>query len=124
LQTKTDYSARALLLTILCVVRTSETLLSTWTNSTFDAATWTIPADRMKAGVEHRVPLSSAAIDLFRKLPRFEGNPYVSPGAKRNKLLCNMAMLEMLRGMRPGLTVHGFRSAFRDWTAENKPATA
>lgn len=118
LQTKTDYSAKALMLTILCAVRTSETLLATWDEFDLEAATWTIPAERMKAGVEHRVPLSSAAITLLKGLHRFAGNPYVFPGAKRDKPLSNMAMLEMLRGMRDGLTVHGFRSAFRDWTAE------
>ncbi|RUV62634.1 site-specific integrase [Mesorhizobium sp. M1A.F.Ca.IN.022.02.1.1] len=118
LQTKTDFSAKALLLTILCATRTSETLLATWDEFDLEAATWTIPADRMKAGVEHRVPLSSAAITLLKGLHRIADNPYVFPGAKRNQPLSNMAMLEMLRGMRDGLTVHGFRSAFRDWAAE------
>jgi integrase len=118
LQTKTDYSAKALLLTILCAVRTSETLNATWDEFDLDAATWTIRAERMKAGVEHRVPLSNAAIALLKGLHRFAGNPYVFPGAKRNQSLSNMSMLEMLRGMRPGLTVHGFRSAFRDWCSE------
>jgi integrase len=79
---------------------------------------WTIPAERMKAGVEHRVPLSNAAIELLTKLHRIDGNPYVFPGMKHNKPLSDMAILEMLRGMRIGLTVHGFRSTFRDWTSE------
>jgi integrase len=118
LQTKTDYSAKALMLTILCAVRTSECLNATWDEFDLDAAQWTIPAKRMKAGVEHRVPLSSAAITLLKALHRFAGNPYVFPGAKRNQPLSNMSMLEMLRGMRDGLTVHGFRSAFRDWCSE------
>ncbi|RUU11065.1 site-specific integrase [Mesorhizobium sp. USDA-HM6] len=118
LQTKTDYSAKALMLTILCATRTSETLLATWDEFDLEAATWTIPAKRMKAGIEHRVPLSSAAITLLKGLHRFLGNPYVFPGAKRNQPLSNMAMLEMLRGMRDGFTVHGFRSAFRDWCSE------
>ena len=118
LRGKTDYSAKALALTILCATRTSETLNAEWPEFDVDAATWTIPAERMKAGVEHRVPLSSEAVKLLKALPRIEGNPYVFPGAKRNRPLSNMAMLEMLRGMRPGLTVHGFRSAFRDWTSE------
>lgn len=118
LRTKNDFSAKALLLTILCAVRTSETLNATWNEFDLDTGTWTIPAERMKAGVEHRVPMSDAAIELLRGIPRFEGNPFVFPGAKRNQPLSNMAMLEMLRGMRHGLTVHGFRSAFRDWAAE------
>ncbi|RWM96167.1 MAG: site-specific integrase [Mesorhizobium sp.] len=118
LREKTDYSAKALLLTILCAVRTSECLCATHDEFDLETATWTIPAVRMKAGKEHRVPLSSAAIDLLKGLHRIEDNPYVFPGLKRNQPLSNMSMLEMLRGMRDGLTVHGFRSAFRDWCSE------
>ncbi|MEI9421512.1 tyrosine-type recombinase/integrase [Mesorhizobium sp. Cs1299R1N1] len=118
LQTKADYSAKALMLTILCATRTSETLNAVWTEFDLEAATWTIPAARMKAGVEHRVPLSSAAITLLKGLHRIADHPYAFPGAKRNQPLSNMAMLESLRGMRDGLTVHGFRSAFRDWCSE------
>lgn len=116
---KPDYSARALLLTILCATRTSETLEATWSEFDLDAATWTIPAERMKAGKEHRIPLSERAVQVLRSTPRLEGNPYVFPGARAKRPLSNMAMLEMLRGMRgDGLTVHGFRSAFRDWVTE------
>lgn len=118
LSEKPDYSAKALMLTILCAVRTNETINATWSEFDLDNSTWTIPAERMKAGVEHRVPLSSAAIELLTSLHRIEGNPHVFPGAKRNKPLSNMAMLEMLRGLRDGFTVHGFRSTFRDWTSE------
>lgn len=118
LRQKTDYSAKALLLTILCAARTSETLCAVWTEFDLEAATWTIPAERMKAGVEHRVPLSSEAVTLLKGLHRIEDNPHVFPGAKRNRPMSNMAMLEMLRGVRDGLTVHGMRSAFRDWAAE------
>lgn len=118
LTAKPDYSAKALMMTILCAVRTNETIGATWPEFDLDNRIWTIPAERMKAGVEHRVPLSTAAIDLLTKLHRIDGNPYVFPGAKRNKPLSNMAMLQMLRGMRVGFTVHGFRSTFRDWTSE------
>ncbi|MCK1286574.1 tyrosine-type recombinase/integrase [Bradyrhizobium sp. 44] len=118
LQEKPDYSAKALALTILCAVRTNETINATWPEFDLDNAIWTIPGERMKAGVEHRVPLSNAAVNLLNSLHRIDGNPYVFPGAKRNQPLSNMAMLEMLRGMRAGITVHGFRSTFRDWTSE------
>lgn len=120
LMTKTDYSAKALLLTILCATRSSETLNAVWAEVDLNNATWTIPADRMKMGKEHRVPLSSAALGLLRGVHKISGNPHVFPGAKHGKPLSNMAMLEMLRGMRKGeaLTVHGFRSAFRDWITE------
>jgi integrase len=71
---------------------------------------WTIPANRMKAGKEHRIPLSDRAMAILREIPR-QGARVVS--------LSNMAMLELLRGMRPGLTVHGFRSTFMDWAHES-----
>jgi integrase len=106
-------SARALEFTILTAVRTSETIGATW--SEIDGDVWTIPAERIKASVIHRVPLTSAAL---ARLFRIEGNPYIFPGARKDRPLSNMAMLELLRGMRPGLTVHGFRSTFRDWAAE------
>ncbi|MGQ2902467.1 MAG: tyrosine-type recombinase/integrase [Neoaquamicrobium sediminum] len=120
LRGKTDYSAKALLLTILCATRTGETLGATWDEIDLNAATWSIPAERMKAGKEHIVPLSSAAVELLENLPRIDGNRYLFPGAREKKPLSNMAMLMMLRGMREDeqLTVHGFRSAFRDWAGE------
>ena len=120
LTSKPDISAKALALTILCAVRSNETFNAKWSEFDLDNAVWTIPADRMKMGKEHRVPLSSAAVSLLKNTPKIEGNPYTFPGAKRERPLSNMAMLEMLRGMRKdqGLTVHGFRSAFRDWITE------
>jgi integrase len=120
LMAKVDYSAKALALTILCATRSNETFNATWSEIDLDNATWTIPADRMKMGKEHRVPLSTVALTILKNTPRIEGNPFVFPGAKRDRPLSNMAMLEMLRGMRKdeGLTVHGFRSAFRDWITE------
>lgn len=120
LASRPDYSARALLLTVLCATRTSETLCSTWSEFDLDGAIWTIPAERMKAGKEHRIALSPQAVQLLRETPRMEGNEHVFPGVRAKRPLSNMAMLEMLRGMRPdtGLTVHGFRSTFRDWITE------
>lgn len=120
LEKKPDFSAHALMLTILCATRTNETLQATWDEIDLEAGTWTIPAERMKAGKEHVVPLSSAAIALLETLPRIEGNPYLFPGAREGKPLSNMSMLMMVRGMREGenYTVHGFRSAFRDWSGE------
>lgn len=120
LMTKPDYSAKALALTILCATRSNETFNATWSEFDLANAVWTIPAERMKMGKEHRVPLSSVAIALLKSTHPMKDNPYVFPGAKRERPLSNMAMLEMLRGMREGegFTVHGFRSAFRDWITE------
>lgn len=116
---KRDFSSRALAFTILTAVRTNECLQAEWPEIDLDNATWTIPAERMKAGRQHRVPLSSGAIELLRKQPRFQGNNYVFPGARRGKPLSNMSMLQVLRGMKGhGWTVHGFRSSFRDWITD------
>ncbi|MNE61782.1 Prophage CP4-57 integrase [compost metagenome] len=73
----------------------------------------------MKAGEEHRVPLSQAALDLLSALPRVMGNNHLFPGARKGRPLSNMAMLMVLRRMkRSDLTTHGFRSTFRDWASE------
>ncbi len=71
----------------------------------------------MKAGKEHQVPLSKRALEILDELPRERGG-YVFPGARAKSALSNMAMLELLRGMRGGGTVHGFRSSFRDWAGD------
>ena len=117
LRTRSSMSAWALQFTILTACRTGEVIGARWPEFDLDAALWTIPAARMKAHREHRVPLSEAAVGLLRALPRVDGSDAVFWGM-RKPTISNMAMLELIRGMRPGLTVHGFRSSFRDWAAE------
>jgi integrase len=111
-------SARALEITILNATRTSETINAKWSEFDLDAATWSIPAGRMKAGVAHRIPLSDASIKILRKLRRT--NPdgdYVF--ASRGAPLSNMAMAMLLpHVLTEKVTVHGFRSTFRIWAAE------
>lgn len=120
----TDMSALAAEFTILTASRTSEVIGATWDEIDFARAAWTIPSDRIKAGKEHRVALSSAAIDILKKLDgerdKYTGKPeFVFGGRKKGKPLSNMAMLALLRRMnRRDITVHGFRSTFRDWAAE------
>lgn len=109
-------SARALELAILTAARTGEIIGARWSEVDLDAGVWTIPGERMKAGKEHRVPLCSRAIELLNALPRV--GDYVFPGAREGRPLSNMALLELMRGMRPGFVPHGFRSTFRDWAAE------
>jgi integrase len=109
LRMRNSMSARALELTILCATRTGETIGATWSEIDLDEALWTIPAGRTKTGQEHRVPLSRRCVELLQALPRH---------GERVFLLSNMGMLELLRGMRSGLTTHGFRSTFRTWAAE------
>lgn len=118
LRERDGISARALEFTILTAARTGEVIGAKWGEIDFDAKVWTIPAERMKAEKEHRVPLSARAIEILKALPT-EGE-YVFPGARPKRPLSNMAMLELLRGMdgTAGLVVHGFRSTFRDWAGE------
>jgi integrase len=112
-------SARALEFTVLHTVRTGETAGATWSEIDREAKIWTIPAGRIKAEREHRVPLSDRAIAILDALPREPGNDHLFIGARAGKGLSDMAMLELLRGMAGnGYTVHGFRSSFRDWCAE------
>ena len=111
-------SSVALQVTILTACRTSEVLLATWDEFDLANRLWTIPGERMKAGNPHRVPLSEAALALLNTIIG-KGEGYVFPGAKAGKPLSNMAMTMVLRKLGLGdLTVHGFRSTFRDWAAE------
>jgi integrase len=115
-------SADALRFTILTAARTGETLGATWNEFDLDSALWVIPGSRMKEGKEHRVPLSSAALALLKDLEG-EGKPddHLFTGNKPGKPLSNMAMLMLLRRMEiDGVTVHGFRSAFRDWAGDTQ----
>jgi integrase len=112
-------SARALEFTILTAARTGEVIGARWPEIDLAAKVWTVPAERTKSSREHRVPLTERAVEILASLPREEGNDHVFIGARKGKGLSNMAMLELLRGMvENGLTVHGFRSSFRDWAGE------
>jgi integrase len=111
-------AAKAVELAILTACRSGEVRLATWAEFDLDAALWVIPAERMKAKREHRVPLSTAALALLRSLPCM--GDLVFPGAKPGKPLSDMSLTAVLRRMqRTDITVHGFRSSFRDWCAES-----
>lgn len=110
--------ARALEFAILTAARSGEVRGATWGEIDLAGRLWTIPAGRMKAGREHRVPLSAGAVALLEALPRFEGSTYVFP-AHRGGQLSDMALTAVLRRMGRGdITQHGFRSTFRDWAGE------
>ncbi len=112
-------AARALEFTILTAARTGEVIGAMPAEFDLDAALWTIPAGRMKAEKEHRVPLSPRAVEIIREMAKAHKGEFVFPGGKKGKPLSNMAMLELLKRMERGdLTVHGFRSTFRDWASE------
>jgi integrase len=112
-------AARALEFAILTAARTGEVIGAHWDEINTAERLWTIPADRMKAGKEHRVPLSDAAMAIVEKMTAICSGDFVFPGAKAKRPLSNMAFLMLLRRMDRGdLTAHGFRSSFRDWAAE------
>lgn len=115
-------AARALELTILCATRTNETLRMTWGEVDLDAAVWTVPAERMKMGIAHRIPLPATAVDILRGLERKSNNQaesFVFAGQKPGTPLSQMAMTMVLRRMKLGhYTVHGMRSSFRDYMGE------
>jgi integrase len=118
---KKGEAALALRFTILTAARTSEVIGATWGEIDLSGKVWTIPGQRMKAGREHRVPLSPSSLSLLRGLhtPDIQPDHYVFPGGKAGSALSNMAMTALLRRMELGhLTVHGFRSSFRDWCSE------
>lgn len=117
LRKQAGIAARALEFLILTAARSGEVRGATWQEIDVDAAVWTVPAARMKAGIEHRVPLSVQALDLLRRLPREAGVDLIFP-APRGGILSDMTMLAVMRRMDANAVPHGFRSTFRDWAGE------
>jgi integrase len=112
-------AALALEFAILTAARSGEVLGARWAEIDLDAKVWTVPATRMKAGREHRVPLSGRALAILETLAAARTGDFVFPGQKTGKPLSGMAMEMVLRRMKvDDVTVHGFRSAFRDWCGE------
>jgi integrase len=119
LQTRQATAAAALEFAILTAARSGEVLGARWEEFDRDRTVWTIPAERMKAGREHRVPLSRRALKIVKAMYEARDSDFVFPGQKLGKPLSGMALEMVLRRMKiDGVTVHGFRSAFRDWAAE------
>lgn len=118
LRKRNAMAAKALMFTCLTGMRTSEVLGSKWDEIDLQAKVWNTPAERMKGGLEHRVPLTEPMIDILNQVRPLR-SIYIFEGQKRNRPLSNMAMLMLLRRMGvEGVTVHGFRSTFRDWASE------
>jgi integrase len=112
-------AAQALEFAILTATRTGETIGAKWNEIDLTERLWTIPAERMKGEREHRVWLSDAAIAVIETMAAIPHSEFVFPGGRTGRPISNMAMLMTLRRMGRGdLTVHGFRSSFRDWAAE------
>jgi len=112
-------AALALEFLILTAARSGEVLGARWAEFDLEAKVWVIPAARMKAGCEHRVPLSSRALAIVEAAAKDRTGEFVFAGQKAGKPLSGMAMEMVLRRMKvDGVTVHGFRSTFRDWCGE------
>jgi integrase len=132
LRARTGSAARALEFTILTAARSGETIGAKWSEIDLDAVridpktkkeiadpVWTVPAGRMKAGKEHRIPLSDPAVKILKALPRQAGNDFVFIGPSRAEL-SHAAMAVLCKRLNDtGITVHGFRSSFRDWAGES-----
>jgi integrase len=111
-------AALALEFLILTATRSGETLSATWDEINFDAATWTVPKERMKINAIFDVPLSDRALDILRALEANRGkNPFVFAG-RPQRPLSNMALAMLLRRMGVDFTVHGFRTSFRTWCSD------
>lgn len=136
LEPEQDIGAKALQLTMLVALRTNEVLGASWSEFDMVANVWTVPAERMKAKKEHRVPLSTAVLELLATIPKADSG-YLFEGRTAGKPASNMIMLMKVRRMDAAkheqdcigwrddkqqvITPHGFRSTFRDWAAENTP---
>ena len=115
--------ARALEFAMLTAARSGEVRGARWAEIDRDAKLWTIPAARMKAGREHRVPMSNAALSMLEALPRIDAADWVFPASRTTvdgqaKTLSDMALTAVMRRMKLDAVPHGLRSTFRDWAAE------
>jgi len=116
---KEAMAARGLEFLILTAARSGEVLGATWQEIDMENAVWTIPAKRMKAGKEHRVPLSPRALAIVKALYETRISDFVFPGQKKDRPLSGMSFEMLMRRMKAdAFTVHGFRSAFRDWVGD------
>src|SRR5262249_17917189 len=119
LRRREGVAARALEFTILCAARTGESIGARWDELDLKKRLWTVPAERMKGTRQHIVPLSEPAMVILEEMDKRRQGEFVFPGPRPNRPLSNMGMIAVLRRMgRSNLTVHGFRSSFRDWAGD------
>lgn len=117
--TSSEIAKLAFELLILTAARTSEVLLAQWSEIDFTEKLWTVPAERMKANRQHRVPLTERSIEILKQAKLFSaGSPFIFPGRSLKKPLSNVVFLKILGRMEISVTGHGFRSSFRDWASE------
>ena len=118
LRCDSSISARALEFVILTAARTGEGRGARWDEIDLKQCIWIVPDERMKSGQEHRVPLSPRAVEILAAMLEVRQGEFVFAGMKQGRPLSGRSLWTVVRGMRPGITVHGFRSTFRDWAAE------
>jgi integrase len=122
LRAEESVGAHAFEFLILTAARTGEVIGATWAEIDLEAKVWTVPASRMKAGREHRVPLTNRAVDILREMSEFvasrKDQPFIFPGLRPGRPLSNMIFSMALRRRRLDVTAHGFRSAFADWRGD------
>lgn len=119
LRTREGIAARACEFTILTAARSGEARGATWSEIDLEAGLWTIPASRMKVRKEHRVPMSKEALQVLESMKPLATGALIFPGTKSDKPLSDMSLTAVLkRAGHAGVTMHGFRSSFRDWAAE------
>jgi integrase len=119
LRSRPATAARALEFVILAACRTGEALGATWDEIDLEAKVWTIPAKRMKAGAEHRVPLAPRTVEILQEMKAIRRGPYVFPGQKKDGAMTGAAFDRLRDRMKVAdITSHGFRSTFRDWCGE------
>jgi integrase len=111
-------AARALEFTILTAARAGEVIGARWEEINTAERLWIVPAERMKAGKEHRVPLSEAAVMVLEKLAENRSGAFVFSGAKAGRPVGDSTLFDLLKRLNGDVTTHGFRSSFRDWAAE------
>jgi integrase len=118
LKSKDSLASKALAFTILTAARNGESRQALRSELDLDKPVWTVPAERMKAGREHAVPLSNQALSVLKQTEVFANDERIFPGMGKGKHISETAMRKLLADFRTGLTIHGFRSTFRDWCAE------
>ena len=112
-------SAQGLRFLVLTAARSGEVRHAVWDEIDMEKKIWTVPAEKMKAGKEHIVPLSEAALLVLKRMQKFRESDLIFPGSRERRPLSDMAFTQLLRRMKKdGVTAHGFRSSFRDWAGE------
>ena len=118
LRRERSVSKLALAFLIQTATRSKEAREAQWDEIDLKAKVWVVPGDRTKAGREHRIPLTDETLSILEDIKDFKHNNFVFPGTRRGQGISDTAVRKKLQNKHPGLTVHGFRSSFRDWCAE------